>query len=227
MREHDAEPSLQEQARALGDPTRYAIFRYIADASEPVDVAEMTAYFELNHNAIRQHLAKLLDAELVVEEQGTRAGRGRPPFNYRIDPGADSRWGATGPYERLSLRLAEMGRTGESPEVVGRRAGRKLRGLPDDPVEAIVGAMNSQGFDPEVRGRGKRIDVVLRTCPFETTALADPDTICSLHLGIAEGVAELAGGQLVIDDLVRHDPRRANCRLRMRVAPNERSPEAS
>ena len=28
--------TLQEQARALGDPTRHGVFRYIADADRPV-----------------------------------------------------------------------------------------------------------------------------------------------------------------------------------------------
>jgi DNA-binding transcriptional ArsR family regulator len=60
---------LQEQARALGDPTRYAIFRYVADApaASPAGIAELTEHLGLNHNAIRQHLAKLCDAGLVVE----------------------------------------------------------------------------------------------------------------------------------------------------------------
>ena len=51
--------SLQEQARALGDPTRHDIFRYVADSDEPVDVRRpvLTADFGSNHNAIRQHLA--------------------------------------------------------------------------------------------------------------------------------------------------------------------------
>jgi DNA-binding transcriptional ArsR family regulator len=34
--------TLQQQARALGDPTRHEVFRYLADASGPVDVAELT-----------------------------------------------------------------------------------------------------------------------------------------------------------------------------------------
>jgi hypothetical protein len=62
---------------------------------------------------------------------------------------------------------------------------------------------------------------VLRTCPFATTALADPDTVCSLHLGIAEGVAELADGRVVVDELIPHDPRRANCRLRLHLEQDE------
>ena len=54
--------TLQEQARALGDPTRHSIFQYVADAGHPVGVAELTAHLGLNHNAIRQHLAKLVSA---------------------------------------------------------------------------------------------------------------------------------------------------------------------
>jgi predicted ArsR family transcriptional regulator len=78
--------------------------------------------------------------------------------------------------------------------------------------------MARQGFEPEVRTRRDGADVVLRTCPFESAALADPDTVCALHLGIAEGVAGLTGDRVVVDELVPHDPRRASCRLRLRVA---------
>ena len=211
-------PTLQEQARALGDPTRHAIFRYVADAGAPVDVAELTTHFGLNHNAIRQHLAKLVDANLVIEEQAPSAGRGRPRLNYRTHPAADSRWGATGPYERLSLLLSEMLRTGDSAVEVGRRAGRRQRlgtAAEEDPVAFVVEAMEREGFDPTVRARGGRVDVILHTCPFVTTALVDPDTVCSIHLGIAQGIAELTDGHIVVDELVPHDPRKANCRLRL------------
>jgi predicted ArsR family transcriptional regulator len=213
-------PTLQEQARALGDPTRHAIFRYLADAGAPVDVAELTDHFGLNHNAIRQHLTKLVDAGLVSEEAAARSGPGRPRLNYRIHPAAESRWGVTGPYERLSLLLSEMLRTGDSAVEVGRRAGGRqgLGGVEeDDPVAFIVGAMERDGFDPAVRVRGSSVDVRLQTCPFATTALADPDTVCSLHLGIAQGVAERTGGRIAVDELVPHDPRRANCRLRLHL----------
>ncbi len=47
---------LQRQAKALGDPTRHRLFRYIAEAQAPVTVAELTSFAGLNHNAIRQHL---------------------------------------------------------------------------------------------------------------------------------------------------------------------------
>jgi len=215
---------LQEQARALGDPTRHEIFRYVADADRPVDVAELTSHLGLNHNAIRQHLSKLVDAGLVNQDQAPASGRGRPRLVYRIHPAAPSRWGVTGPYERLSLLLAEILRTGDSAVEVGRRSVRPRRlgaHEDEDPVGVVADAMERQGFDPEIRGGPERVEVVLRTCPFETTALADPDTVCSIHLGIAQGVAALTDGRVVVDELIPHDPRRANCRLRLHVEPDE------
>ncbi len=210
---------LQTQARALGVPTRHEVFRYLADAGRPVDVAELTEHLGLHHNAIRQHLAKLVDAGLVAEATAPRLGRGRPRLVYTVDPAAESRWGVTGPYERLSLLLSEIIRTGDSPVDVGRRAGRRVRvstrGI-RDPVAGLVDAMDRHGFEPDATRRGKKVDIVLGSCPFVTTALVDPETVCGLHLGLAHGAAEQLGG-LVIDELVRRDPRRGACRLRGHV----------
>jgi predicted ArsR family transcriptional regulator len=210
---------LQSQARALGDPTRHAIFRLIVDADRPVGVAELTAHVGLNHNAVRQHLAKLVEAELVVEAVGRPSGRGRPPLRYTVDPSVESRWGVTGPYERLSGLLSEVIRTGDTPLEVGRRAGRRERlgsGPSEQPVAELVERMARHGFDPTVSRTGDRVDIILQTCPFATTALADPDTVCQLHLGLAYGIADEVGG-LEIDELVPRDPRRAQCVLRCRV----------
>lgn len=218
--------TLQQQARALGDPTRHGIFRYVADADHPVDVAELTEHFGLNHNAIRQHLAKLVAADLVTEATAPASGPGRPRLTYVIDAAAESRWGVTGPYERLSMLLAEIIRTGDSPVEVGRRQGR-LEGAghvapsdADELLETVRAAIAREGFEPEVRRRGDDVDIVLHACPFETTAVADPDTICALHLGLAQGLADSADG-VVVDELVAKDPRRADCRLKLHLEQTE------
>ena len=212
---------LQLQARALGDPTRHRLFRYLVDADGSVGVAELTEHLGLHHNAIRQHLAKLVDAGLVAESTAPPAGRGRPRLCYAVDPSAESRWGATGPYERLTLLLTEIIRTGDSAVEVGRRAG--LRAFPpgtevSDPVAGLVDAMERHGFEPSAHREGDRIDMVLGVCPFASTAMVDPETVCSLHLGLAVGAAEALGG-VVVDELERHDPRGAGCRLRCHVEP--------
>ncbi len=88
---------VQEQARALGDPTRHAIFRHVAESREPLSVGELTDRLALNHNAVRQHLAKLVAAGLVLETRSAPSGPGPPRLVYAVDPPAESRWGVTGP----------------------------------------------------------------------------------------------------------------------------------
>jgi len=214
-------PELQIQARALGDPTRHGVFTYVAESGTPVDVAELTAHFGFNHNAIRQHLAKLVDAGLLVETSAAPTGRGRPRLLYALDPSAESRWGVTGPYERLAMLLTEIVRSGDSPEEVGRRAGLRLRlghrAASNEPSAAFADVMSRQGFDPVVTQRGDGIEVTLQTCPFASAVLTDPDTVCELHLGLARGVAEAVGG-LEVDELIPKDPRRAQCKLRCRLS---------
>jgi len=221
--------TLQIQARALGDPTRHEIFRYIRDADRPVGVAELTRHLRFNHNAIRQHLAKLVDADLLVESAAPSVGRGRPALEYTIDPSTDARWGVTGPYERLSILLTELVSSGDTPVEVGHRAGQRLplEGPTNgEPIAAFVTQMERFGFDPTVRERAGRVDVTLQICPFASAVLADPDTVCDLHLGLAQGLADALGG-IVVDELVRKDPRRANCRLRCRVAPADAAATAT
>lgn len=209
--------TLQEQAKALGDPTRHAIFRHITDAGRPVGVAELNEQFPFNHNAIRQHLAKLLAAGLVVESKVQGGGRGRPRLVYEPDPAVEGQWGPGGPYERLSRLLVEIIRTGLDPEEVGRRAADQFR-VPSksgDIVADVSAAMARQGFEPEIRSVREGAEVVLHNCPFASAALADRQTICALHLGIAEGLTDDTAS---ITELVAYDPRKADCRLRIRVA---------
>ena len=216
--------TLQQQARALGDPTRHALFRHIAAADEPVDVSRLTARFSLNHNAIRQHLAKLVAAGLVVEGRAPSSGPGRPRLVYTVDPGADGRWGVAGPYERLSRLLVEIMRTGQSPQEVGRQAAAEFRvAAPSGDVATdVCAAMARQGFEPEARAVRGGTEIVLHACPFETAASADRDTVCSLHLGIAEGLAD--GTPAVVEELLGYDPRRAGCRIRLRWPTGDASP---
>ena len=218
--------TLQEQAKALGDPTRHAIFRHISQAGRAVGVAELIDQFPFNHNAIRQHLAKLVAAGLVVETTAPAAGRGRPRLVYEVNPAVEGQWGTTGPYERLSRLLVEVIRTGLGPEEVGRRAADLFR-VPSpsgDIVADVTAAMARQGFDPQVRPLRGGAEIVLHNCPFTTTALADRDTICALHLGIAEGLTD--AGPATVTELVAYDPRKAGCKLRIRLAPDDENEDA-
>jgi predicted ArsR family transcriptional regulator len=212
---------VQAQARALGDPTRFRIFRSIFEAARPVDVAELTSYTQLNHNAVRQHLDVLTSAGLVTESQEERTRPGRPRLLYEAAPDAAGLWGTPGPYEQLATSLAEAMRTGSSPEEVGRRVGlaRGREMSRRGPVADVIGAMEHEmaraGFKPARRERPRGVELVLERCPFESAAAANAKAVCPLHLGLARGLAEGIGG-VEVESLVPKNPHKAGCRLLVR-----------
>ena len=211
---------VQVQGRALGDPTRHRLFRYIVDAGRPVGVQELTDFVALNHNAVRQHLAVLRDAGLVVEEPEARARPGRPRLLYRLHPEVAGSWGTPGAYAWLAGMLSESVREGVTAREVGRRDGRRRAVAADvgsDPLDTLQGELAERGFRPVRADRGRRVEFVLGRCPFADVAAADPGTVCQLHLGLAEGMAEGLGG-IEVDRLTARDPRRGGCRLVVRRA---------
>jgi predicted ArsR family transcriptional regulator len=218
---HPTDVDLLVQSRALCDATRLAVFGYVRDADRPVGVAELTDHFALNHNAIRQHLAKLRDAGLVREEHEPPSGPGRPRLRYRPTPGAAERWGGASPYETLSMMLIELLRGAATPRDVGRRAGRRLAAAHDPDagtIEILDAVARRLGFEPRVTPTPAGVDVVLDRCPFLGPATAAPEIVCDLHRGLAEGIAEQVGGEMTVTDLVRRPPRRAGCRIQVAVA---------
>ncbi|HEU5002347.1 MAG TPA: hypothetical protein VFW71_06155 [Actinomycetota bacterium] len=213
-----ADDELQREARALGDPTRHRLFRYIADAPGLVDVAELTAFVRLNHNAVRQHLAVLKDVGLVLEEIEDRSRPGRPRLLYRLHPEAAGRWGTPGPYAWLASLLSDAIRRGQDPRQVGRQDGHRRAAEfagSGERVDLLEAEVARRGFRPTRIERGRRIEFVLGRCPFADVADSSPDTVCQLHLGLAEGLAEGLGG-LEVERLIAKDPHRAGCRLVVR-----------
>ena len=208
---------LQLQAKALGDPTRHRLFRYIADAQAPVTVAELTVYAGLNHNAIRQHLAVLKDAGLVTEEAERRDRPGRPRLLYRLHPEAAGEWGTPGAYAWLAAccrRRCAAGRTRGRPACRRHRRAAEMPGT-GDPAGLLEQEISRRGFRPARADRGAVIEFTLGRCPFAEVAAADPDTICRLHLGLAEGLTEGLGG-LTAQRLTVRPAHRAGCCLTVR-----------
>ena len=212
---------IQREARALGDPTRHRLFRYIADAKHPVGVAELTTFVGLNHNAVRQHLSVLKQAELVIEEPEVRRRPGRPLLLYRLHPEASGKWETIGSYAWLAGLLAEAMSKKLSAREVGYRDGLRrgfLRRDAEDSVSAVEQELYRNGFRPVRSDKGTKVDFVLGRCPFEEVAATNPLEVCELHLGLAEGLAESIGG-VSVDRLVRKNPHTAGCRLAISRCP--------
>lgn len=237
-------PRTQREARALGDPTRHRLFRYIAEADEPAAVAELAAFAGVHPNAVRQHLSVLKDAALVAEQAEDRARPGRPRLLYRLHPDVASRNQAEGGYAWLATMLSGAVRDRRGARAAGKEAGLRLaaglagstepsgrvtdRGEPDtehrgavseraDPATALERELVRRGFSPVRTDDGRKIAFTLRQCPFAEVAASIPDVVCRLHLGLAEGLVQ-GLGDLAVEGLTREDARRAGCVLTVRRA---------
>lgn len=207
---------VQRQARALGDPTRYDIFRYVAEARGAVRVATLAEYLGFNHNAVRQHLAKLTEAGLLTEERASPTTTGRPPLEYRVAPTAMGSWGAPGPYELLALMLLEVADGNRSPVEAGAEAGRALATTcadGADPLDALETEMARRGFEPRRETFGPVTELVLERCPFLAAASAHPEVVCQIHRGLAAGILDGMHADEQVRDLIVHPPAEAGCRL--------------
>jgi predicted ArsR family transcriptional regulator len=179
-------------------------------------VSELATTLAIHPNTVRLHLARLVEAGLVLEAVETDRHPGRPGYRYRAagaDPATDA-----GAYRRLAALLAHAVRARISAREAGRAVAAAEAGplAGSDPVEAIAGALAQEGFAPEVEdGKCDHIEIVLHICPFAAAADEDPATICQLHLGLAEGAAQAIGG-LEVDGLHINNPYQAGCRLELR-----------
>jgi len=199
----------------LADPTRRRILDLVVASPAPITVAELTDTVGLHHNAIRQHLAQLCAAGLVIETREERQTPGRPRLLYRATRTAPL--DASDHYRRLAHLLLRVAQSGASALDVGRDVGhhdatrsRKTA----DPIAALEHETARHGFMPTRVTRGRRVELVLNHCPIADVAADDPATVCALHRGLAEGFLDTIGGARVTS-LSAKDPYRAGCRIRL------------
>jgi predicted ArsR family transcriptional regulator len=199
-------------ARAVATPLRGRVLDLVRAADGPVTVAELTDELGCNHNAVRQHLARLREAGLVSEMREARDRPGRPRLLYTATARPN-------PYARLARLLLAARRTGVSPRAAGRREGLAESASEafdeGDALDALERDATRHGFAPRRVGRGRRVDLVLDVCPLADVAVDDPATVCALHRGLAEGIVDGVGGAR-IEAFVAKDPYRAGCRVGVR-----------
>jgi predicted ArsR family transcriptional regulator len=197
-------------AQALSAPLRRRIFDLIAGADHPTTVGELTAALGCNHNAVRQHLARLREAGLVDETVEHRETPGRPRYLYTATV-------LPNPYARLSRLLLSLYAHGGTPRATGREHGRRDAAIAatPDPIDALEDDARRNGFAPRRVAKGRRVELVLDACPLAEAAVDDPRTVCALHRGLAEGLVEGIGGARV-ETFSALDPYAAGCRITLR-----------
>jgi predicted ArsR family transcriptional regulator len=208
---------MQGQAKALADPSRFAMFRHIVHSEQPVGIAELTELLGFNHNAIRQHLAVLIEAEVIVESDERRTTRGRPRklYSHRADA-LHAFSSVSGSYERLAELLLEVATSRANPYDVGFRAAAS------DPIadaadvasaaDALAHRLAIDGFEPVIAGGAVSLD----SCPYANVASKNPGIVCEIHRGLIDGYLSTQSVSIGVELKLR-DPHRGGCRVELRV----------
>lgn len=186
--------------KALGDATRYAIFRELATAATPLSVRELAERLDLHPNTVRPHLEQLREVELVEVEAVHRGTVGRPEHRYSAAVGAPG-VGVEPPAHTLLAgllaALAErIGADTDEAAATGEAWGRQAvsRTATTSCAAALLSQLDRLGFEPVHQSSDGRLDVAFTHCPYRELAEAYPELVCSLHRGIVAGVVDAAGG---------------------------------
>ena len=196
--------------RAQTGVTRVAILQSLRQAEEPMTVQQLADQLRLHPNSIRFHLARLVYADLVSEDQSGPTGPGRPRLVYTAFTAPAS--GPSSGHQLLAEALAEhLAHAVDSPGDVATEAGED-RGrrmvsrdanpgpVSEDEAKAEVTAlMQNNGFDPQWDADGRRL--WLRTCPFRPLADQQPAVACSVHLGLMRGALEALDSPIEVASL--------------------------
>lgn len=204
----DSEGGALRRAKALSAPSRVEILARLRDAPAPLTAGVLAEAMGLHQTAVRQHLAVLADAELVQSHALPVRGRGRPRTGYTaVAEGV--------PYRELAGVLADAVGAGLTARAAGRLAGLRVQPSADGPIATLHAEADRLGFEPRVRDQGELQEIVLQSCPFADLAAVQPETVCEVHVGLAQGIAERAGG-IEVEGIRLADPHRGGCRIVMR-----------
>lgn len=182
----------------LGE-SRTRVLDLLRAANGPLGVQDIADETGLHPNTARFHLDALVAARLATREPRPRDTPGRPSMAYRA---ADSE-GQTGQrrYRLLaemltSLIAGVMSEPEEAAAEAGREWGRYLTEQPppyqrldaQQAIDKLAAALDEVGFAAEVVGHGPGYKLRLRHCPFREVAEHHQDVVCSLHLGLMQGI---------------------------------------
>jgi predicted ArsR family transcriptional regulator len=207
--------------KALGDETRFSMYRELASSTRPLTATELAERLGLHANTVRLHLDRLREAGLVDGEPVHRGTVGRPQHVYSLASGAPGLGFDPPSYTLLAGLLAALaervGADNEDATAAGRawgvEAGRRTRAR--SCVKALTSEMERLGFDPNTVATQGEADVAFMHCPFRELAEAYPELVCNLHRGICEGIVSEVGGGSVADFGTLYD--RDPCRVTVAV----------
>jgi predicted ArsR family transcriptional regulator len=195
----------------LGE-SRARVLDVLQGSEQPRAVGEIARRVGLHPNTVRFHLDALVESELVARTVEEREQPGRPRVLYQ----ARSRGPASG---RRSYRLlaeilasyvaAQDPQPAEAATRAGRTWGRYLTERPppfrridvDAATRRLVATLDEIGFAPEAVTSDQERQIRLHHCPFRETAIEHREVVCSIHLGLMQGLLEELGAPIETERL--------------------------
>lgn len=210
---------------ALAHPTRAQVFDALVALRRPATTVELAAAVDRHPNGVRGHLERLAAAGLVRRERERRP-RGRPRDRWSVAPGAPAPERRPVAYRDLAgwLALAFGDEPGDlrRAEAAGRSIGAALAPpAADAPLgDQLAAAFAALGFAPRPEPGSAPRAAALRlcNCPYRDVARARPDLICTLHRGIAAGMAGRLRPGAAVTRFEPQEPDAAGCLVEV-VAP--------
>lgn len=187
---------------------RREVLRVLRASSVPMSIVAIAELLFVHPNTVRFHLESLFSEGLVELVEHGRKGRGRPASMFRAIPQMDR--GGTRRYQLLAEVLITALAAERRPRVKGLAAGRawgrrlatlELEAEPspdvtsaDGATDRLVDVLDELGFAPERRESDGEQDgeqqIGLRHCAFLEIAESHGKVVCSVHLGLIQGVLE-------------------------------------
>jgi predicted ArsR family transcriptional regulator len=201
--------------KALGDETRYALYRELSSSTAPLSAHDLADRLGLHPNTVRLHLERLREAGLVDVEPIHRGTVGRPQHLYFLADGAPSLGFDPPAHALLAGLLAALAeRVGADPadathtgRAWGVEAARRTR--TGSCLRALEGELSRLGFEPATEAADGQYEGASRVhflhCPFRELAEAYPELVCNLHRGLCEGVVDAVGGGRVEEFATLYD----------------------
>jgi predicted ArsR family transcriptional regulator len=199
----------QNDARhaALASEPRRRALALISESAVPLGVGPVADALGLHITTARFHLEQL-EAAGLVEHKVARVGqRGRPrvlfsavaaplPVDSALQQLAQSLAAVIGEDDDAGrARAVRAGEHWSGQYASGADAAKSdgpAAGLPAaDVVSSLLRVFTEIGFEPELRSTEAAI--ALTACPFRAEARANPDVVCSVHLGLMQGLVRTFG----------------------------------
>lgn len=185
---------------------RELVLEHLRQSPDGLGTSDVAALTGLHPNTARFHLDALTTDGLASRTVERRASPGRPRVLYKACAGPDDERN----YRLLADVLAGHVATSRGPQVGALAAGRgwgqavakqatedSSQGRPANrAIETLRLALVEAGFRPDVSPREGGFSIALRHCPFREVALAHPDVVCAVHLGLMQGVLAESGAPL-------------------------------